>query len=133
MTDTIAAIERCGAQVQVLLAKVKEALERLHENVLPKAALPQTLGELVEVFCSDEDPLVGYSRDQTWVGAQAMLTLAMGHGIEGDFQKATSSFPTGADGKEVDLNPFAKRAKKLAKQLAALLEKRAFERTESAP
>ena len=74
---------------------------------------------------------MGYSRDQTRVGAQATLTLAMAHGIEGDFQKATSSFPTGADGKEVDLKPFAKRAKKFAKQLAALLEKRAFERAEA--
>ena len=87
----------------------------------------------MEVFCADEDPLVSYSHDQTRVGAQAMLILAMGHDIEGDFQKATSSFPMGADGKEVDLNPFAKRAMKLAKQLVALLEKRAFERTESAP
>ena len=78
-------LENCGAQVQGLLAKVKGALERLHENVFPKAVLPQILGELVEVFCADEDPLLGYSRDQTRVGAEVTLLLAMGHGIEGDF------------------------------------------------
>lgn len=132
LTDAVAAVEGCSAQVQGLLAKVKEVLERFHESVLPKAGVPQTLGELVEVFCADEDPLVGYSRAQTRTGAEAMLTLAMGHGIEGDFQKATSSFPTGADGKEVDLHPFAKRAKKLGKQLAALLEKRFAESSAAA-
>ena len=48
LTDIVAAIESCGAQVQVLLAKVKEVLERLHDSVFPKTDLPQTLGELVE-------------------------------------------------------------------------------------
>jgi hypothetical protein len=41
--------------------------------------------------------------------------MALAHGIEGDFQKATESYPTDADGKEVDLKRFAKRVKKYAK------------------
>ena len=52
-----------------------------------------------------------------------MLTMA--HGIQGDFDKVASEFPTGADGKEVDLAPFARRARDLAKKLATLLEQRA--------
>ena len=36
----------------------------------------------------------------------------------------------GDDGKEVDLAPFAKKAKKFSKQLSLLLEKRAFELAE---
>jgi hypothetical protein len=49
--------------------------------------------------------------------------LALAHGIQGDFNKATSEFPTGPDGQEVELRPFKKQAKKLAKQLADLLKR----------
>ena len=132
MADAVAAVEDYGAQVQGLMAKAKAALERLHENVCPKVEPPQALGELVEVFCADPDPLVGYSRAQTRTGAEATLMMAMAHGIDGDFQRATSQFPTGADGKEVDLTPFAKQARRLAKQLAVTLERRAAERAEGA-
>jgi hypothetical protein len=41
--------------------------------------------------------------------------MVMVHVIEGDFQKATSEFPKGPDGKEVYLKPFAHQARKLAK------------------
>ena len=54
--------------------------------------------------------------------------LAMAHGIQGDFNKVASELPKGADGKEVDLTPFAHQAKTLAKKLAALLEQRAAEK-----
>ena len=60
-----------------------------------------------------------------------MLTMA--HGIQGDFDKVTSEFPKGSDGKEVDLAPFARRARALAKTLAALLEQRAADKAAIAP
>ena len=128
MTDIVATVEGCGTQTQVLLAKVKEVLERIHDNVFPKKDPPKTLGALVDTFCAKEDPFLVYSRDQTRTRAAMAMTLAMAHGIQGDFEKATSSFPTGAGGEEVDLKPFSKRAKKWAKKLAEVLEKRAAER-----
>jgi hypothetical protein len=43
--------------VQELLAKLKGALERFHENILPEVDVPQALEKLVELFCAEEDPL----------------------------------------------------------------------------
>ena len=93
LMDMVATVEGCGAQTQVLLAKVKEILDRIHFNVLPKKDVPKTLRALVEALGTEEDPFLGYSRDQTRMGATMAMSLAMAHGIKGDFEKATSVYP----------------------------------------
>ena len=128
MSDALTAAESYGTQVLELMAQAKVALVRFHEDVFPGKGPPATIKELVEVIGADEDPLVSYSHAQTRTGAEVALTLAMGHGIEGDYQKATSEFPKGPDGKLVDITPFRKRARKHAKRLAVLVAQRAAER-----
>ena len=103
---------------------MKEILERIHFNVFPRKDVPKTLRALVEALGSEEDPFEGYSHDKTRAGAAMAMTLALAHDVEGDFEKATSTFPTGAYDEEVDLKPFSKRAKACAKTLAGILERR---------
>ena len=128
MSDALVAAENYGTQVRELMAQAKAGLVRFHQDVFPEKEPPVTIRELVGVIGADEDPLVGYSHAQTRTGAEVALTLAMGHGIDGDFQKAFSEFPRGPDGTPVDLVPFRKQAKKHARRLAALVAQRAAER-----
>jgi hypothetical protein len=48
----------------------------------------------------------------------------MAHDIEGDFQKAIESYPMDVDNKEMNLERFAKKVNKYAKQLGAILKAR---------
>ena len=52
----------------------------------------------------------------------------MGHGFEGDFDKAMSGLPRGPDGKLAALGGFAERSRELAKKLTETLEKQAAKR-----
>ena len=127
LTDMVAAVEGCSTQAQVLLAKTKEILGGIYTGVFKKSA-PTNLRALVEAFEAEEDPLLAYGRDRSRSGATMALTLSFAHGIEGDFEKAASTYPTGPDGKEVDLKSFSKRAKECARLIADMLEKRAIAR-----
>ena len=77
------------------------------------------------LFCTEEYPLGKYSRGQTLCGTETVLTLAMGHEVQGDFDKVTSEFPKGPHGKEVDLLPLHPRAWTLAEQLSQMMEQHA--------
>jgi hypothetical protein len=123
----IATAESCGTQAQVLLAKAKEILGGIYTGIFKKGA-PTSLRALVEGFEATEDPFAEYGRDRTRSGATMALTLALAHGIKGDFEKAASTYPTGSDGKEVDLKSFSKRAKECAQLIADMLEKRVISR-----
>ena len=68
----------------------------------------------MEAFDAAEDPFAEYGREKTRSGATMALTLTLAHGIKGDFERAASTYPTGSDGKEVDLKSFSKRAKECA-------------------
>ena len=97
--------------------------------MFPKAQPLQELSALIDLFSADKNPLGKYSRAQTVCGAETALTLSMAHGIQGNFDEAVSEIPKGADGKEVDLTPFARRARELAKRLAVLVEEWAKKKT----
>ena len=83
---------------------------------------PKAYSQLGEAFSAEDDPLGEYNREQTLCGAETVLTLAMGHGVQGDFNKVTSEFPKGPDGVEVDLQPLHPRARALAEQLSHMQE-----------
>ena len=105
--------------------KMKAALSRLFKSIFPDEEVPDSLATLVDVFIALEDPLVGYSCEQTKGGAEAALLIALAHGVESSvLEEVAASFPTDADGKEVALAPFAKSAKKFARRITSYLEKR---------
>ena len=91
--------------------------------MFPDAVVPSTVAGLAEALRGTS--LGDYSKEQTVRGVRAAMMLALAGGIQGDFEKAFSEFPKNADGKEVDLKPFARQARKLAKQLNETLSRRA--------
>ena len=103
----------------MLLAKAKEILGGIYTGIFKKGA-PTSFRALVEAFDAAEDPFAEYGREKTRSGATMALTLALAHGIE----RAASTYPTGPNGKEVDLKSFSKRAKECAQLIADMLEKR---------
>jgi hypothetical protein len=101
--------------------------------MFPQEDPPKSLGDLVEIFSVDLAPLVEYSHAQMVCGSEVTLMMALVHSIpEGDLKKTASGFPTGPDGNEVDLAPFVKPARKIAKKLAALLERNAANKAAAA-
>ena len=54
--------------------------------------------------------------------------MLLGHGFEGDFDKAMSGLPHGPDGKPVALGDLANRSHELAKKLTETLETQAAKR-----
>jgi hypothetical protein len=50
--------------------------------------------------------------------------LAMGHGLDVDFNKITAAFHVDSNGVEVSLDPYKKEAKKYSKRLSSLMGKR---------
>ena len=108
------------------MAKAKGAFSLIRKSMYPdEDNTPKTFSQLVEAFSAEDDPLGEYSCEQTLCGAETVLTLAMGHGVQGDFDKVTSEFPKGPDGVEVDLQPLHPRARALAEQLSQMLERHA--------
>ena len=58
--------------------------------------------------------------------------MLLGHGFEGDFDKAMSGRPRGPNGKALPLSDFSERSRELAQKLADTLEKQAARRAEKA-
>ena len=71
-----------------LMAKAKGAFSLIRKSMYPdEENTPETFSQLVEAFSAEDDPLGEYSRKQTLCGAETVLTLALGHGVQGDFNK----------------------------------------------
>lgn len=121
--DEVAAAERVGEQVTDVLARASSALSSMHKMVLPNSELLSTLGELVEVFNSNTSAVEAYGHRQTVCGSQTTLVLLLGHGVDGNFEKAVSCFLKGPDGKAILLQPHLAWSEELAKTLTATLEK----------
>ena len=120
--DALAGLEVCSAEALELLGRAKETLSSIGEKMFPEQhAQGSSLPSLLELFASVEDPIVEFSRVQTMAGAEAMLTLAMGHGVSADFGKVTGEYPRDAQGNEVDLSIFSHDAERLAGRVFQLL------------
>ena len=114
--DALAGLETYSTEALGLLGRAKDTLSSIGEKMFPEEhAQLSSLPSLLELFASIEDPIDDFSRVQTMAGAEAMLTLAMGHGVPADsLEKITGGFPRDAQGKEVDLSIFTHDAERLA-------------------
>ena len=120
--DALVSLEVCSTEALELLGRAKDTLSSIGEKMFPEQrAQLSSLPSLLELFASVEDPIDEFSRVQTMAGAEAMLTLAMGHGVSADFDKVTGEFPRDAQGNEVDLSILTHDAERLAGRVFRLL------------
>jgi hypothetical protein len=125
----LANLEACATEAAELLGRAKLMLSSFGEKILSEeyaqqCAQPGSLASLLELLSSVGDPIDELSRVQTIAGAEAMLTLAMGHGVPADFEKITGEFPRDAQGNEVDLTIFLRDAERLARRVFELVTAR---------
>ena len=122
LAGAVAAVEDAGQQAGDLLLKATATLTSLHSRLLPEGQPPASLGELTKVLGPDSSVVDDFRCEHTVCGLQTTLLMLLGHGFEGDFDKAMSGLPRGPDGKPVALGDFANRSHELAKKLTETLE-----------
>ena len=132
LEGALAALEGASGQAGNLLSKAKYALTCLHSSVFPKAQAPSSFGELAELFGPDTSTIADFPREHTVRGSLTTLLMLLGHGFEGDFDKAMSGRPRGPDGKLLPLGEFSERSRELAQKLADTMEKQAAKLAEKA-
>ena len=132
LEGAVAAVAGAGQQASGLLEKAIGALSSLHGRMFPQEQAPASLGELAELFGPDGSASDNFRREHTVRGSQTTLLMLLGHGFEGDFDKAMSGLPCGPDGKPMALSGFPERSRELAQKLTGTLEKQAAKRAEKA-
>jgi hypothetical protein len=60
--------------------------------------------EALLVKVDGEDPLVAAVRRQVTTGSESVFSMLMMHGVECDFDKVTSTYPKGKDGRDISPN-----------------------------
>lgn len=134
LDSAVVTIEDIGVRTRDMVIKAAKVLARLFLSMFPEDEVPATLGELVEFFSGEPDPLEDYSRAQTIAGSEAAFILALAHGVnKGVLEKAAEGTPKQPDGRDADLLPYAELANKLATTLSTLLEKMNSERAATPP
>ena len=93
LEGALADLEGASDQTSGLLLKAKDVLTCLHSSVLPKCQPRASLGELAELFGPEASTIGDFRREQTVRGSQTTLLMLLGHGFEGDFDKAVSGVP----------------------------------------
>ena len=122
------AAEERGKGLRQTLSRTQKALTHLHEVMLPRTDIPESLEHLADVFYANDAAIKGFSYLQTEHGARSLISLAMAHEAQVDFDAITSSFPVGPDGKAVSMKKFTKQARQYASQLSKLIAAREAEK-----
>ena len=85
---------------------LKSALQRWFRNVFPKKEMPSSLHQLVDAFNAPIDPMLEYKATKLREGGEAIMLMILAHGVdEAVVEKIAQAYPTGQDGKEVDITP----------------------------
>ena len=120
--DALAILETRSAEAMGLLEKAKDVLSSVGEKMLGEDCTQlSSLPAFLELLVLAGDLVKEYGEFQVMAGAEAMMTLAMGHGVVADFEKVTGELPRDAQGREVDLSVFSTDARKLAERAVQLL------------
>ena len=84
--DALAVLETRSAEAMGLLEKAKDVLSSVGEKMLGEDCTQlSSLPAFLELLVSAGNPIEEYGEFQVMAGAEAMMTLAMGHGVVADF------------------------------------------------
>ena len=125
LDESVAVSEVTSSRAGEMLTQAASALGGLHGSFFPGEELPSSFAELVELFNPEGTAVADFCREQMVSGAQTTFLMLLAHGVEADFDKATTKFPRGSDGKTVGFNPWMDAARKYAQQMVTTVEERA--------
>ena len=121
-----------STQAKDALAKSTSTLGAVFKDVLPSSQPPSTVDGFADVLGPGTSTMTNFARALTVRSSETTLKLLLGHGIEGDFEAALSTFPRKPGGKLVSLKHLNEPAAKLAETFMATMERRAEEVAASA-
>ena len=105
-------------KLEGLLVDLKSALQRWFHTVFPKKEVPSSLHQLIEAFNDPINPMLEYKSTKLREGGEAIMLMVLAHGIDkAAVEKIAEAYPTGEDGKEVDLTPFVKSSRQYARRI----------------
>jgi hypothetical protein len=123
---SVETIEHVYQEVQSLRAKVHLTLERVRD-VSALELMSTTMAGILEALAlmeGGEDPLVAAVRRQVTIGSKSVFFMMMMHGVECDFDKIMSTYPTGKDGHNKSPKDYLEQARELSNRLVHFLAER---------
>ena len=80
------------------LAKSASTLGAVYKAVLPSGEVPTTADGFADVFGPGTSTMANFSRALSVRGSESTLKLLLGHGLEGDYERALYDFPRSQTG-----------------------------------
>jgi hypothetical protein len=80
--------------------------------------------EALSVKEDGEDPLVAVVRRQVTTGSESVFSMLMMNGVECDFDKVTSTYPKGKDGRDISPKAYLEHARDLSACMTSFLADR---------
>jgi hypothetical protein len=77
--------------------------------------------EALAVKKDGEDPLIVVVRRQVITGSESVFSMLMMHGVNCDFDKITSTYPKGKDGRDISRKEYLEHAWVLSARMANFL------------
>ena len=97
---------------------LKSALQRWFRTIFPKKEMPSSLHQLVDAFNAPIDPMLEYKATKLREGGEAIMLMVLAHGVdEAIIEKIAQAYPTGQDGKEVDITPLVLPSRQYARRI----------------
>jgi hypothetical protein len=103
LDSSVGDAEHVCQEVRKLLTKVHSTLDRVHDISTPESTSSTMNGvlEALAVKKDGEDPLIVVVRRQVITGSESVFSMLMMHGVNCDFDKITSTYPKGKDGRDI--------------------------------
>ena len=80
--------------------------------------MPLSLHQLVDAFNAPIDPMLEYKATKLREGGEAIMLMVLAHGVDETIvEKIAQAYPTGQDGKEVDITPLVLPSRQYAPRI----------------
>jgi hypothetical protein len=126
LESSIENAEHICQEVRKLLTKVHSMLDRVHDISAPEST-NTTMTGILEALASredGEDPLIVAVHRQVTTGFKSVFSTLMTHGVDCYFDKVTSTYPKGKDGRDISPKEYLERAQALSVRMANFLAER---------
>jgi hypothetical protein len=105
-------------------------LEHVRDMVVPESTCATTAGIVEALVLKDngEDPMDIVVHRQVTTGSESIFTMLLMHDVECNFDKITSTYPKGKDGRDKSAKDFIEQAREMATRFALFLADRNVKR-----
>jgi hypothetical protein len=123
LDSSVGDAEHVCQEVRKLLTKVHSTLDHVRDISVLESTSTTMNGvlEALAVQKDGEDPLIAVVHRQVITGFESVFSMLMMHEVNCDFDRITSTYPKGKDGRDVSPREYLERARALSAHLANFL------------